>query len=89
MGCDAVHTNWARIIILGTWSIRGRAEGREEYGTYLTVERSRRIEIKDIYGYHYEGGHTGKGVNLPGKHVRFFPLEYRRTKKNRRIITDP
>jgi hypothetical protein len=30
LGCDGVHTNWKRIVILGTWSIRGRAEGREE-----------------------------------------------------------
>jgi hypothetical protein len=68
-----------------------QAEGRDEqYGTYLTVDRGRIIEIKDIYGNHYEGGHTGKRVNLPGEHVRFFfPLEYRRTKKNWRIITHP
>jgi hypothetical protein len=58
-------------------------------GTYLTVDRGRGIEIEDIYGDHYEGGHTGEGVNLPGEHVGFFPLEYRRTKKSMRISTDP
>jgi hypothetical protein len=30
LGCDGVHTNWEPMVILGTWSIRGRAEGREE-----------------------------------------------------------
>lgn len=30
LGCDRVHTNWEPIVILGTWFIRGRAEGLEE-----------------------------------------------------------
>lgn len=71
---DGVHTNWAPIVILGIWPIRGRAEGRgEQYGKYLAVDRGRSIEIIDIYGYHREGDHTGKGVNLPDEHVRLLP----------------
>jgi hypothetical protein len=69
--CDGAHTNWEPIVILEIWPIRRRAEGREEqYGTYLAVDRGCSIEIKDIYGYHYKGDHTGKGVNLPDEHVR-------------------
>ena len=75
------HTNWKTIVVSETWSIRGRAEGRKEhYSTYLTVDRRSSIEIKEIYGYHYEGGHTGKGVDLPSERVRVFPLEYCRIK---------
>lgn len=45
---------------------------RGQYGTYPTVVRGRGIEIKKINDDHCEGGHTGKGVKLPGGHIRFF-----------------
>jgi hypothetical protein len=76
---------------LGTWSIRGGPKDARNniYCTYLTVDRGRSIEIEDIYGHHYEGDHTGKGVDLPGEHIRNFPTGISQNKKNRRIITDP
>ena len=54
----------------------------------MTIDRGSSIEIKNIYGYHYEGGHTGKAVNLLGELVRFFPAGISKNQKNNRI-TDP